>query len=571
MPASTSPGTSKLNQAGFAHILVLIILLTGIAVGTYLVLEGPKKFWPQAFGPRSGASTPSCQTTDNTNLCNYSDGWEAVFPASGIGGPAYGKAIATDPQGSVYVAGSIYNGQNSDIWIRKYNRDGRIGWTNIYNGADNMDDNGPQVPADSGNGIVFDHGRVYAVGYERKRTNSGLVQTNMWMRAYQESGEVIWTKDFSSDGAGKLHGIAVDKADSIYVIGEKSIPGRRGVDIFIAKYNRDGEERWLKTFTTSKTDPLGRVIAGYDRGYGLAIADNYIYAVGYEDNNAFTETSTWEEVWLSKLDREGNVLWTQRYDSPDHDHDHGYGVATDRDGNAYVAGRTVRRAPNSSNIYGNVLVLKYSPSGEKLWDKSFDLDNNWEDNAQGAAADSEGNIYIIGSQYKPGEHDNIWIWKYNSSGNLLWEKDWGGIEKTYDQGNGITVDQRGNIYVVGTEGKYHSNQRIWVRKYSNSALPSASPSTTPASGLKTSPCNNMGDVDLDGYITNNDAHVILRITTKLPDPATNQPYTDEQKRRADVNASSSVTGLDSLIVIRYLLGKESNFKACSQVSPTSVN
>ena len=46
------------QQKGFAHILILLILLIGIVVGVYLVLTQTNLF-PKAFLPKIGSQQPS--------------------------------------------------------------------------------------------------------------------------------------------------------------------------------------------------------------------------------------------------------------------------------------------------------------------------------------------------------------------------------------------------------------------------------------------------------------------------------------------------------------------------------
>jgi len=43
---------------------------------------------------------------------------------------------------------------------------------------------------------------------------------------------------------------------------------------------------------------------------------------------------------------------------------------------------------------------------------------------------------------------DILVLKYNSDGTLLWNMTWGGTKD--DEGEGIAVDSAGNIYVAGT-------------------------------------------------------------------------------------------------------------------------
>lgn len=74
-----------------------------------------------------------------------------------------------------------------------------------------------------------------------------------------------------------------------------------------------------------------------------------------------------------------------------------------------------------------------------------------------------------------------------------------------------------------------------------------------------SPCNGLGDVDLDGFVTNSDAELILKATVNTV------KLTTEQTRRADVNASNSITSTDMLLILRYIGGLITTFAACPKI------
>ena len=43
---------------------------------------------------------------------------------------------------------------------------------------------------------------------------------------------------------------------------------------------------------------------------------------------------------------------------------------------------------------------------------------------------------------------------------------------------------------------------------------------------------------------------------------TNQPFTDEQRKRADTDASGDTTVRDATFILKYLQGTDQTFKAC---------
>jgi len=101
-----------------------------------------------------------------------------------------------------------------------------------------------------------------------------------------------------------------------------------------------------------------------------------------------------------------------------------------------------------------------------------------DDEGNGVSTDSSGNIYVTGYTYggldgntNSGEWD-IFLVKYNSSGTKQWTKQLG--TSSSDSGNGVTTDSSGNIYVTGyTRGGLDGNTNsgsydIFLVKYNSS-------------------------------------------------------------------------------------------------------
>lgn len=93
--------------------------------------------------------------------------------------------------------------------------------------------------------------------------------------------------------------------------------------------------------------------------------------------------------------------------------------------------------------------------------------------AIGTAKDAAGNVYVVGGTsgdlagVNSGNRD-VWFAKYDSSGNELWKKQFGG--ESFDFAFGIGVDGDSNIYITGnTEGFLFNEQTgiadAWLAKF----------------------------------------------------------------------------------------------------------
>jgi hypothetical protein len=161
-------------------------------------------------------------------------------------------------------------------------------------------------------------------------------------------------------------------------------------------------------------------------------------------------------------------LQAQQFDWAKHEglyqYDYGYGVATDNNGNVYFAGKYEDTAnfsgvtlPNQGNH--DIWLAKYSSSGTLNWIRTAGGTSG--DYAWGVACDNSF-LYIAGEIEGFNElitfvgspitltcinNNDIFVAKYDLSGNLLWARSAGGFE--YEKALSVTYDNAGNVYICG--------------------------------------------------------------------------------------------------------------------------
>ena len=127
------------------------------------------------------------------------------------------------------------------------------------------------------------------------------------------------------------------------------------------------------------------------------------------------------------------------------------------DGSIYVAGTTRSYGKGLSDIF----LLKYNNKGELAWNSTWgglSYDGCWT-----TAADSEG-IYVAGFTYTVGNQNaNAVLLKYNSSGELLWSRTWGGSDDAVARG--VVIDGKGAIYVAGYFRGTTTTTKSFLLKY----------------------------------------------------------------------------------------------------------
>ncbi|MBN1217097.1 MAG: SBBP repeat-containing protein [Candidatus Lokiarchaeota archaeon] len=189
----------------------------------------------------------------------------------------------------------------------------------------------------------------------------------------------------------------------------------------------------------------------YDIGMDIHV-DNIgnLYVVGM-----VTDLNTGEsDVYLLKFNIVGTLIFECIWNSGSYEF--ATGVALDSNGNVYVTGTTINTLGDN-----NIFLLKYNSKGEFIWEFIWSGDNNDEGNS--VAIDSNNNIYVVGSTNSYGLiSTEICLLKINPEGFIEWNITWG--TDGDDKGNDIVIDNLDNIYITGT-----ANADICVLKYSSEA------------------------------------------------------------------------------------------------------
>ncbi|MBK6398872.1 MAG: SBBP repeat-containing protein [Bacteroidetes bacterium] len=169
-----------------------------------------------------------------------------------------------------------------------------------------------------------------------------------------------------------------------------------------------------------------------------------------------------ENIFIAKYDASGNIVWAK---IPGGNHgSEGFGIAADRSGNVYVTGSfrgsiSFGATTLTANGTGNFFIAKYDSSGTPLWaqkaicgaaqsGKSICVDKDGGVYATGTFEDSTisfGNFSI--SAVSPILGTDVFLVKYDASGNVLWATGGGG--GSTDISNAVNADNKGNSYITG--------------------------------------------------------------------------------------------------------------------------
>ncbi len=409
----------------------------------------------------------------------------------------YGQNNAVDITGNTYVTGtfsspSITFGSitliNSDsigyydMYITKYDVSGNVVWARTAGGTAKNEE-GKSVSTDAS-------GNVYVTGvFESPSITFGSITLinadstgyyDMFVVKYDVNGNVIWAKRAGGIKDDYGYAIAVDGNGNSYITGTffnstitfgsitlTNNGTNTSSDMFIVKYDTNGNVVWAKSAGGSVTADYGYGIALDANGNSYVTGDFGSPSITFGGTTLINANPISPDMFIVKYDSIGTVIWAKS--AGGNSYDHGNGIAVDGSGNSYVTGSfqstsitfggtTLINDSIGGGTY-DMYVAKYDASGNFVWANSAGGSN--VDHGYGIAVDGSGNSYVVGYFHslsitfgntvltKTGAY-NMFIVKYDASGNVVWAKSVGG--NAPNCANGIALDGSGNSYITGYFG-----------------------------------------------------------------------------------------------------------------------
>jgi len=258
-----------------------------------------------------------------------------------------------------------------------------------------------------------------------------------------DAGNKIWEKTYGGDSHDVLKaaikvssgGYILTGETSSGVSGIKTSPNNGVADFWIIKIDDNGNLLWEKTYGGTDFEIGVKILETPEGGYLVA---------GISSSNQPGYNHGSSDYQLLKIDASGNLLWSKLYGGVDGDQLHD--LVAGSDGNYFLSGIS------SSQISGNktsppiggfdVWVIKVSPDGTKIWDKTYGTAANETRGTLLSLLD--GNILVIESSLSTGR-----IRKIDINGNQIWQQTCTG--NSDDEFQLATQDANtGNIYVAGS-------------------------------------------------------------------------------------------------------------------------
>lgn len=240
------------------------------------------------------------------------------------------------------------------------------------------------------------------------------------------------------------------------------------IDVFILKLDPAGNFIWAKQIGSSYHDEGKSIIT--DAAGNVYVAGMYYGTVDFDPGPSTYTIAAWSgsiDAFICKLDPSGNFIWAKAFGGANGDGINS--ISLDATGNIYATGGFGSNVdfdpgPGFSYLFalgvGDAFAMKFDPSGNFIWAKQFG-GASASCYANSISEDVSGNIYVSGGfsltvDFDPGPGsysmtsagvNDAFICKLNSSGNLIWAKQLGGINN--EDSKSVLVDLLGNVFSFG--------------------------------------------------------------------------------------------------------------------------
>ncbi|MEL7356673.1 MAG: SBBP repeat-containing protein [Cyanobacteria bacterium J06560_6] len=276
-------------------------------------------------------------------------------------------------------------------------------------------------------------------------------------------------------GFDQAQATTIDSAGNIYVVGSTSgsiggINQGRG-DVYIAKYNNNGNQVWLRQLGSSESESAFEVVTD-ENGDVYVAGDTSGSLVG-------AKQSADTDAWVAKFSGgNGDIIWGQQFNA---------GVEAGDTANPSFTSTAFGLDVRGSQVYVSGLAIKNNQNREifdfsvqddswlGVFDKNTGAKNRFTqvrdpqapfplnitpffDENYDLAVDDAGNAYLVGwTQGLSKEADpsrlllkyDAYLAKIDPSGNVDWVQQFGTVGEGLEFGWAVDTDSQGNVFASG--------------------------------------------------------------------------------------------------------------------------
>jgi hypothetical protein len=261
------------------------------------------------------------------------------------------------------------------------------------------------------------------------------------------SSEIIFNKTFGGSGEDVARSVQQTSDGRYIAAGWTTSFGAGASDFWLVKTDSNGNMMWNRTYGGSSEDKAYSVQQTSDNGYIVA-GTTTSYGAGLVD------------FWLVKTDANGIVQWSRTYGGAGYDY--ASCVRQVNDGGFIVAGYTDSFGVGNSDFW----LVKTDSNGIMQWNKTYG--GVGSDKAFAVAQTANGGYAVVGETDSFGAGNlDVWLIKTDSSGNIMWNRTYGGASLDTARSVQETID--GGYVIAGWTSSFGAGgSDFWLLKTDSS-------------------------------------------------------------------------------------------------------
>jgi hypothetical protein len=307
-----------------------------------------------------------------------------------------------------------------------------------------------------------------------------------------------WIKTYGGKGQDWVSSIQQTSEGGYVMAGVIDYYGAGKGDVWVLKLDGNGNVQWQKSYygtakdyasSIQQTSEGGYIVAGITESFGAGSDDVWVLKLDGNGNVQWQKTyggtildrassiqqtseggyivAGWTrsfgagdcDAWVLKLDSNGNVQWQKTYGSTQSDRTSS--IQQTSEGGYIVAGYT--DSFGGASTYGDAWILKLDGNGNVQWQKTYDTNAG---SAYSIQQTSDGGYIVAGTYlFHPYDvpYDDAWVMKLDGDGNVQWQKSYGNTN--HDSAHSIQQTADGGYIVAGGTSSFNAgNGDAWVLK-----------------------------------------------------------------------------------------------------------
>ncbi|TAF92799.1 MAG: T9SS C-terminal target domain-containing protein [Bacteroidetes bacterium] len=313
-------------------------------------------------------------------------------------------------------------------------------WNSFNSSRSNLTGFATSIAADKQGNVITAgiFGGTMDIGNGTSLVGSGL--NDAFIAKYSSSHNIIWARKMGGTSNDEAKQVVVDKNGAIYVtgtfvgtatFGSSSVTSRGGIDMFVAKYSKDGVFAWVKAIGGTGTENNPKIAV--DSIGSVYITGSFSGSIFLPNSGGLTSSGS-QDCFIIKLDASGATTWSTKIGGTNYEVTND--IKVDDNMNVYIGGDFAGSSAsigtfNLTNVGATDGFLAKTNSAGVVT-MAIKIASTAVDRVDALALDSNNNIYVsgnhnmgsnftIGSTIIPNTTDkSIFIAKFAPSGSLLW-------------------------------------------------------------------------------------------------------------------------------------------------------